>query len=119
RLYEGDLNAAWVLHRIVKDLLTIFSPICPFFTDYLSTTLYGHSAVDVRSFPPIPVSEFGDTERGDLLRKMTHSLVSFNGDVWKTKKDSGTSLNSPISNIKIPIELELLEDALTKMHKLE
>ena len=119
RLYEGDLNAAWVLHRIVKDLLTLFSPICPFFTDYLSTTLYGHSAVDVRSFPPIPVSEFGDTERGDLLRKMTHSLVSFNGDVWKTKKDSGTSLNSPISNIKIPIELELLEDALTKMHKLE
>ncbi|MEE3134462.1 MAG: class I tRNA ligase family protein [Candidatus Thermoplasmatota archaeon] len=119
RLYEGDLNAAWVLHRIVKDLLTIFSPICPFFTDYLSTTLYGHSAVDVRSFPPIPVSEFGDTERGDILRKMTHSLVSFNGDVWKTKKDSGTSLNSPISNIKIPIELELLEDALTKMHKLE
>ena len=50
---------------------------------------------------------------------MTHSLVSFNGDVWKTKKDSGTSLNSPISNIKIPSELELLGDALTKMHKLE
>ncbi|CAI8261830.1 MAG: Valine--tRNA ligase [Methanobacteriota archaeon] len=119
RLYEGDLNAAWVLHRIVKDLLTIFSPICPFFTDYLSTTLYDSSAVDVRSFPQIPVSEFGDTERGDVLRKMTHSLVSFNGDVWKTKKDSGTSLNSPISNIKVPIELELLEDALTKMHKLE
>tara|TARA_B100001996_G_scaffold245455_1_gene190107 strand:- start:1586 stop:4075 length:2490 start_codon:yes stop_codon:yes gene_type:complete len=119
RLYDGDLNAAWVLHRIVRDLLTMFSPICPFFTDYLSTTLYHNSAVDVRSFPKIPVSELGDTDRGEELRKMTHSLVSFNGDVWKTKKDSGTSLNSPISNIKIPSELELLGDALTKMHKLE
>ncbi len=119
RLYDGDINAAWVLHRIVRDLLTIFSPICPFFTDYLSTTLYENSAVDVRNYPKIPIIEFGDTEKGNMLRKMTHTLVSFNGDVWKAKKDTGTSLNSPISGIIIPKELELLEDALTKMHKLE
>ena len=31
RLYDGDENTAWTLHRIVRDLLTIFSPIYPFF----------------------------------------------------------------------------------------
>ena len=119
RLYDGDENAAWVIHRIVRDLLSIFSPICPFFTDYLSTTLYGYSAVDVREFPGIPVNEFGDTEKGKTLRYMTPFLMSFNGDVWKEKKDSGISLNSPISDIVVPSELEILKDALTKMHKLE
>ena len=119
RLYDGDQNAAWVLHRIVKDLLIIFSPICPFFTHYLSTTLYSKSAVDERNYPKIPLSELGDSEKGVSLRKMTQHLISFNGDVWKAKKDANLSLNSPISGILIPQEIELLTDALTKMHKLE
>jgi len=119
KLYDGDHNTAWTLHRIVRDLLTIFSPICPFFTHYLSTTLYSKSSVDVRAFPEIPVEELGFSGKGEDLRKMTHHLISFNGDVWKIKKDSGLSLNSPISNISVPDELKLLEMALTKMHKLE
>ena len=47
RLYDGDAAAAWTLHRVVRDLLSALSPICPFFCHYLSTTLYGSSAVDV------------------------------------------------------------------------
>ena len=39
RLYDGDEAAAWTLHRIVRDVLTSLSPICPFFTHYLSTIL--------------------------------------------------------------------------------
>ena len=39
RLYDGDEQAAWTLHRIVRDLLTGLTPICPFFTHYLSTCL--------------------------------------------------------------------------------
>ena len=58
-------------------------------------------------------------ERGEALRKMTQVLISFNGDVWKAKKDANLSLNSPISGVTIPLEIKLLKDALTKMHKLE
>jgi len=36
RLYDGDEIASWTLHRIVRDILTTLSPICPFFTHYLS-----------------------------------------------------------------------------------
>ena len=48
RLYDGDTNAAWTIHRIVKDLMSAFSPVCPFFTHYISNTLYEISAVDIR-----------------------------------------------------------------------
>ena len=119
RLYDGDENTAWTLHRIVRDLLTIFSPICPFFTHYLSTTLYENSSVDIREFPEVPVVELANSDRGNSLRGITHSLVAFNGEIWKSKKDAGLSLNSPISDITIPEDLLLLSEALTKMHKLE
>ena len=60
RLYDGDISATWTIHRIVCDLLSGLSPICPFFTHYLSTTLYGSSSVDVRAFPRLP--EFSGTK---------------------------------------------------------
>ena len=47
RLYDEDKVAAWTLHRIVRDFMSVFSPICPFFTHNISTTIYGYSAVDV------------------------------------------------------------------------
>ena len=45
RLYDGDASAAWTIHRIVRDFMTAFSPICPFFTHHISSTIYGQSAV--------------------------------------------------------------------------
>ena len=51
RLYDEDKNAAWTLHRIVRDFMSAFSPICPFFTHHISTTIYGTSAVEIDSFP--------------------------------------------------------------------
>ena len=111
RLYDGDKIASWTLHRIVRDILTTLSPICPFFTHYLSTTLYGNSSVDVREFPAIISSD------KDLL-KLTDSLIEFNSEVWKTKKDSGISLNTEISDIIIPEELEVLTTSLNRMHRI-
>ena len=111
RLYDGDEIASWTLHRIVRDILTTLSPICPFFTHYLSTTLYGNSSVDVREFPAIISSD------KDLL-KLTDSLIEFNSEVWKTKKDSGISLNTEISDIIIPEELEVLTNSLNRMHRI-
>lgn len=117
RLYDGNASAAWTLHRIVRDLLSVFSPICPFFTHYLSTTLYGNSAVDVKEFPRLPPSL--NRERLDDFRSLTDELESFNSRVWKAKKDSGISLRSPISGIVIPEKLSIFSNTLEQMHNLE
>jgi len=113
RLYNGDTSATWTLHRVFRDLLSIFSPICPFFTHHLSTILYEKSAVDVDTFPEIPMT---GTEE---WTKLTDSLVGFNSVVWKAKKDAGISLAAPISGHKVPDELKNIGPALVSMHKLE
>ena len=113
RLYNGDTSATWTLHRVFRDLLSIFSPICPFFTHHLSTTLYENSAVDVDTFPEIPMSETSD------FTSMTDSLIEFNSQVWKAKKDAGISLAAPITGHKVPDSLKSIEQALVSMHKLE
>ena len=113
RLYNGDTSATWTLHRIFRDLLSILSPICPFFTHHLSTILYEKSAVDVDTFPEIPMT---GTEE---WTKMTDSLVGFNSAVWKAKKDAGISLAAPISGHTVPDELKNIGPALFSMHKLE
>lgn len=111
RLYDGDEAAAWTLHRIVRDILTSLSPICPFFTHYLSTILYDKSSVDVREFPDIIASKSG-------LLKLTNHVIDFNSEVWKIKKDNGISLNTEISDVKIPEELVILSDSLIRMHRI-
>ena len=112
RLYDGDTNAAWTIHRIVRDLMSALSPVCPFFTHHISSTLYTKSAVDVREFPT-------RTPEDPDLRKLTSLIEEFNGKTWRTKKDAGLPLNAPVSGIKIPEELEEFTSILTQMHKLE
>ena len=117
RLYDGNHSASWALHRIVRDLLSVFSPICPFFTHYLSTTLYGNSAVDVDSFPELP--QAFNREKFEQLLTITDELESFNSMVWKAKKDSGVSLKSSIAGIEIPESLSRFSNTLVQMHSLE
>ena len=117
RLYDGNHSASWALHRIVRDLLSVFSPICPFFTHYLSTTLYGNSAVDVDSFPELP--QAFNREKFEQLLTITDELESFNSMVWKAKKDSGVSLKSSIAGIEIPESLSFFSNTLVQMHSLE
>ena len=112
RLYDGDANAAWTIHRIVRDLMSALSPVCPFFTHHISSTLYESSAVDVREFPT-------RTPDDETLRGLTSAIEDFNGATWKTKKEAGLSLNAPIGGIVIPEELSEFTTILTQMHKLE
>ena len=117
RLYEGDEGATWTLHRVVRDLLCAFTPICPFFTHYLSSTLYGKSSVDVRSFPRLPSNAIG--KEAESMRALTPVISEFNSMVWKLKKDSGLSLKSPVSDVSIPPELSIMENTLVHMHSIE
>jgi len=116
RLYDGDEAAIWTLHRVVRDLMSVFSPICPFFTHYLSTTLYTESSVDVTSFPRLPDSF--SSEEFESMRLLTPSIIAFNSDVWKAKKSSGISLKSPIEGITIPDELQIIANTLISMHNM-
>ena len=113
RLYNDDASATWTLHRIFRDLLSILSPVCPFFTHHLSTTLYEKSSVEVDVFPESPIS---DTKS---WTDITESLIDFNSVVWKAKKDAGVSLAAPISGHNVPDSLKDIEKALVSMHKLE
>ena len=113
RLYDGDEAAAWTIHRIFRDLMTIFSPVCPLFTHHVTTTIYGISAVDIDSHPlPLEILLEDDLN-------VTDEIIAFNAMVWKAKADAGTSLAAPISNIKIPSQLQRFTHILTAMHKIE
>ncbi len=113
RLYDGDNAAAWTLHRMVRDLLDAFSPICPFFSHYLSSTLYDRSAVEADSFPTISLNF-----ELDGWTEITESVMIFNSEVWRMKKEQGLSLNSEISDVNVPDNLLALKVPLTRMHKL-
>ena len=119
RLYDGDVKAAWTIHRIVRDFMSAFSPICPFFTHHISQTIYGVSAVDVDEFPNNPFAVNFDQTRSDYLKSKSFDLQAFNGEVWGTKKENGISLNQPITGIVIPDNLSEFTDILTSMHSLE
>jgi valyl-tRNA synthetase len=112
RLYDGDQEAAWTVHRIVRDFMAALSPVCPFFTHHISSTLYDSSAVDVREFPERTPSDDG-------LRSLTSAIEEFNGNTWRSKKEQGISLNAPVEGIVIPDELSEFTSILTRMHKLE
>ena len=116
RLYDRDSAAAWTLHRMLRDILDAFAPICPFFSHHLSSTLYSRSAVDCDAFPSLPdiISGASPSE----LREMTDPLMEFNSNVWRMKKESSISLNTEIEGVDIPEELSLLTDSLTRMHRL-
>ena len=120
RLYDEDKAAAWTIHRIVRDFLSAFSPICPFFSHHISQTIYSKSAVDVDLFPSNIVAELSVArEEGDNLRKLTTSIQEFNSSTWNQKKEAGISLNQPISGVVIPEELVEFTNILTSMHSLE
>jgi len=113
RLYDGDESAAWTIHRIVRDLMTVFSPVCPLFTHHITTTIYGTSSVDIRLHPePIEISFNEDPG-------ITDEIISFNAMVWKAKADAGSSLAAPITGIDIPENISNFSDILTSMHKIE
>jgi hypothetical protein len=93
--------------------MAAFSPICPFFSHYITTSLYDGSAVDVRSFPQSAI------EMEPELCALTSHIIEFNSMVWKSKKDSGLSLKEPIPGILIPEEIGEFTEVLTAMHSLE
>ena len=94
-------------------LLDAFATICPFFSHYLSSTLYNRSAVEADTFPQLNLNF-----ESEKWTELTESVMFFNSEIWKMKKDQGLSLNSEIVGLSIPSNLDGLQISLTRMHKL-
>jgi len=62
-----------------------------------------------------PKVKIGKSERLPLVK----SILDFNADVWKKKKDKGISLRDEILGIKIPKELKRFESDLIATHNLK
>jgi len=112
RLYDGDPSAAWTLHAVLSGSLAILSPVCPLFCHHLSSVLYGNSTMYESEYPRSPGVSINSC---DLVTK---SMVQFNAEIWRTKKERNLSLKAPLEGISIPVELLDYATDLQKMHSL-
>ena len=100
--------------------MAAFSPVCPFFTHHISSTVYGLSSVDVEAFPSAPLTDVAfASDEGRRLCGLSHALQEFNGTIWAKKKEAGISLNQPIADVSVPDALNEFKATLTRMHQLE
>ena len=105
---KDEQDAAWfTLHEVVKTLLLLLAPITPYMTDYIWRKIYGTGTVHLERFPK--------PKRFDVSEKVSQSILEFNAQVWKTKRDKGLALKDPIE-LKIPAKLKPFEKDLVRMH---
>ena len=106
-----EQEAAWyTLHLVVRNLLLLLAPIVPHFTDYIWRKQYGNGSVHLERFPK--------AERFDVTEKVSQSIMEFNAEVWKAKREKGLGLKDPFE-ARIPPALKLFEKDLVRMHHLE
>jgi len=111
RAYEGGESASYTLHTVLKSVLKLLAPICPFMADKVYRELYRNS-VHLEEFPKTRK----EWER--KLTKVTPDLIEFNSRIWKEKKEKNMPLNSEYT-ANIPKKLLLFERDLKAMHKLK
>jgi valyl-tRNA synthetase len=111
RAYEGGESASYALHTVLKSVLRLLAPICPFMTDKIYRELYRNS-VHLEEFPKTK------KEWEKKLAKVTPDLIEFNSKIWKEKKEKNMPLNSEYTG-SIPKRLLLFERDLKAMHKLK
>ena len=104
---ESD-SAKWTLHYILEKILFLLYPIIP----QITTIIAKEKGIDLLS------AEFPKVSKSKFKIELTEKIINFNSDVWKKKKDSGKSLASEISGIKIPKELKDFEKDLKACHNL-
>ncbi|MFX0077826.1 MAG: valine--tRNA ligase [Candidatus Hermodarchaeota archaeon] len=110
---ESGRNAAWfTLHTILHAILKLLAPICPFITEKIHRTLYDtDTSIHKLCFP----------ESIDGIEKdhPTDTLIQFNADLWKHKKDHKMSLRTPISTVSATKTLKPYAEDLKRMHNIE
>lgn len=111
RAYKGDLGCLHALHLVLRTILLLLAPICPFFTDYVWRELYDETI----RFQELPHPR---KEWESKLRSHTAALVEFNSTVWKEKRKRGLSLKDEIAGVALPKGLIPFSQDLAEMHNL-
>jgi valyl-tRNA synthetase len=109
RAYKGDASALYSLHEVLRTLLRLLAPICPFITDKIYRDIYG-STVHRESLP-VPQDAW------EMKQRPTERIIEFNSRIWRQKKEKGLSLNSEFGG-EVPSELAPFVEDLVAMHHL-
>lgn len=109
RAYEGDDSALFTLHEVLRTVLRLLAPICPFITDKIYREMYGKTVH--RESLPVP------REDRELVARLTKDIIEFNSSIWKMKKERGLALNAEFK-ADIPENLEPFREDLRTMHHL-
>jgi valyl-tRNA synthetase len=105
---KEEQEAAWyTLHEILRGTLLLLAPITPYLTDYVWRKVYGGGSIHLERFPK--PKDFRINE------KVSQSILAFNTQLWKVKRDKGLALKDPV-NAKIPSALKPYEKDLMRMH---
>ncbi len=106
-------TAAWyTLHTVLKAILKLLAPICPYITDKIHRTLYdSETSIHKYHFPEIVTGIEGDHP--------TETLTQFNSDIWKHKKDHKMSLRESLPIVNAPKILQPYSDDLQHMHNIQ
>lgn len=109
---EVQRSAWYTLHTVLKIVLRLLAPICPFITDAIWRGLYGGS-VHGKSMPSkLPVKE--------ELRNLTKPFMEFNSSIWKLKKRLKLPLSAPLpGTVYAPEILKPFAEDIKYMHRPE
>jgi valyl-tRNA synthetase len=107
---DAEQRAAWnTLHTCLRTVLLLLAPITPHITDALWRSLYRKTTIHNEEFPK--------PQWRSSYTRYTKALIEFNSSIWKTKKEMGLSLSSPL-RAEIPKELALFAADLQAMHRI-
>ena len=105
---KEEQEAAWfTLHEVMKGVLLLLAPITPYITDSIWRKIYGPQSIHLE--------RFAAPQKFDVSEKVSQSILEFNAQVWKAKKERGLALKDPIE-AKIPPRLKPFEKDLARMH---
>ncbi len=102
---ESD-SARYSLHFILERLLILLYPIIP----QVTTTIAEEKKIDLLK------ADWPKVIKGKSDLKLVESILKFNSEVWKIKKEKGISLRGEIKDVKIPKKLKEFELDLVVTH---
>ena len=105
---EESKSAKYTLHFLLERLLILLYPIIP----QVTTLIAKEKDINLLK------AEWPKTELGKSNLQLVNSIVKFNGQIWKIKKEKGISLRSPIEGVKIPKELSEFEKDIRACHNI-
>jgi valyl-tRNA synthetase len=110
--HTGRTAAWYTLHTVLKAILKLLAPICPYITDKIHRELYDSQTSIHKHLFPKPIE-------GITNDHPTESLTQFNATIWKYKKDHKMSLRETVPTVMAPTTLKPYKKDLEHMHNIQ